>query len=63
MTIFIPGSHLIRQRLPLAHEVLELHKVEHSVFIFVKFLETCLDLEVSCNLNWAEIFRMRPELD
>ena len=45
MTIFIPGSHLIRQRLPLAHEVLELHEVEHPVLVLVKLLEAGVHLQ------------------
>ena len=37
--------HLVWQRLPLPHEVLELDKVEHPVFVFVKLLEARINLE------------------
>ena len=37
--------HLVWQRLPLPHEVLELDKVEHPVFVLVKLLEARINLE------------------
>ena len=40
----LDNCHLVGQGFPFSHEVLELDKVEHSVFIFVKFLETSLNL-------------------